>query len=126
MVIDKKTDTAWKAAEGGEQWLQLAFPMATTINEFKIQEDKSSSINHYVIQCYDDKATKWVTCFNGMHIRREFVAPIVSRRTRGVRLIVKSTKEGVPAITEFGAYNDTKAEVFNDPKGIAARHKVGQ
>ena len=53
------------------------------------------------------------------------MAPIVGRRTRAVRLVVRGTKNGVPAITEFEAYNNTGGEVFNDPKGIAARNRYG-
>ena len=131
MAIDGKPDTFWKpAAATGEQWLRLGFPAATTVNEFKIKEGPSSAISWYQIQYYDDKAAasnKWISCFNGMSIGGEFVAPIVSRTTRGVRLVVMSTKDGnPPCISEFEAYNDTSGEVLNDQNGPAAEGKVGK
>jgi hypothetical protein len=126
LAVDDDAETSWKAASSGDQWLELQFTSPITVNEFKLMEDKSSTIDRYAIQYYDDKAKKWTTCFNGMHIKREFVAPIVSRRTRGVRLVVKSSKSGLPAIAEFAAYNNTGGKPFSDPKGIAARNTYGQ
>jgi len=46
-------------------------------------------------------------CFKGRGIGPEFMAPIVSQTTRKVRLHVELMLAGQPAITEFGAYNDT-------------------
>jgi hypothetical protein len=126
LAIDGKLGTSWKATAASNQWLQIAFPAPTTINEIKLEEDPSSSIYRYAIQCYDDKTSRWVTCFNGRHIKREFVAPIISRRTRSVRLVVMGIKKGSPAIREFGIYNDTTGQVFNDPNGMKARHLVGK
>jgi len=107
MAIDRNATTFWKAASSNDQWLQLDFAGPTTINEFKIKEHPSSSVNRYVIQRWDDKASKWVGCFNGMSIGPEFMAPIVSRTTRKVRLFIMRTAGGNPCISEFEAYNDT-------------------
>jgi len=123
---DGKADTAWKATSAADQWLEIDFGKPTTINEFKIKEDPSSSVIRYVIQCWDDKASQWVGCFNGRGIGDGFVAPIVSRTTNKARLFVVRTKEGNPCIAEFAAYNDTTAEAFNDPNGVAATRRVGK
>ncbi len=49
-------------------------------------------------------------CFNGMSIGPGFIAPIVSRNTRKVRLFIVRTTSGNPSIAEFEAYNGaTKA-----------------
>ena len=66
-----------------------------------------------------------MSCFNGMGIGKDFIAPIVSRQTRAVRLVVKKTKNGKPLITKFGAYNG-KGKLFNDIGGLKARKLVGQ
>ena len=119
-VVDGNDGTAWKAEAAPEQWLELTFAAPTTINEFKLKEDPSSSIIRYVIQCWDAKTSKWVGCFNGRAIGADFVAPIISRSTTKVRLLVIQTTNGNPCITEFGAYNDTTGDAFNDPTGAKA------
>ncbi len=105
-AIDAKATTSWQAASATDQWLQIDFGRAATINEFKIKEDASSSIIRYVIECWDAKASRWVGCFNGMAIGAEFVAPIVGRTTTKTRLRVIRTTKGNPRIAEFEAYND--------------------
>ena len=124
--LDGDDATAWKATAATEQWLQIAFASPQTINEFKIREDPSSSVIRYVIQYWDTKNRQWMSCFNGRGIGREFVAPIVSRTTLGVRLMILQTTSGNPAITEFGAYNDPVGTPFNDPTGAAAVGVVGK
>ena len=104
---DGKPSTAWKAKSPADEWLQLDFGKLTTINEFKIKEHPSSSIIRYAIECWDDKAKGWVSCFNGRGIGPDFMAPIVSRTTPKVRLLVMRTTKGNPGISEFEAYNDT-------------------
>ncbi|MSQ95936.1 MAG: hypothetical protein EXR98_15470 [Gemmataceae bacterium] len=89
-----------------EQWVQIDFGAPTAVNEFKLKEDPSSSISRYRIECWDDKASRWVGCFNGMDIGKEFVAPIVGRTTTKARMVVMRTAKGAPAITSFEAYND--------------------
>ncbi len=106
-TINAAKPTAWKASKEADQWLQIEFPAPTAINEFKIKEDPSSSVSRYVIECWDDKAGRWVGCFNGLDIGAEFVAPIVSRTTTKARLLIKHTTKGAPAIVAFEAYNDT-------------------
>ena len=125
-VSDGDAATAWKAGAAADQWIQIVFPEEQTINEFRIKEDPSSSITRYEIQYADAKTKDWVSCFNGLAIGKEFIAPIVSRKTRGVRLRILGTKRGNPAITEFEAYNDTSGTVFNDPTGAAAVNVVGK
>jgi len=107
-AIDGKSNTFWSAAAPTNQWLTITFPAATVINEFKIREAPSSSVIRYAIECWDDKASRWISCFNGRAIGPEFMAPIVSRSTRAVRLFIMGTTSGNPSITEFEAYNDTK------------------
>jgi len=104
---DGKPATVWKAKSATDEWLQLDFGKPTTINEFKIKEGPSSAIIRYVIECWDDKARRWVSCFNGRSIGPDFMAPIVSRTTSKARLFVMKTTKGNPCISEFEAYNDT-------------------
>ncbi|HUT09194.1 MAG TPA: discoidin domain-containing protein [Thermoguttaceae bacterium] len=125
-AIDGNAATSWKAASSNDQWLQLDFAEPTTINEFKINEAPSSSVIRYVIQCWDDKESKWVGCFNGRTIGPDFMAPIVSRTTRKVRLFVMMTDSGNPCISAFEAYNDTTGEVFNVARGGVPPTRIGQ
>jgi len=112
-AIDRKAATSWKARASTDQWLQLDFPKPTTVNEFRIKEAPSSSIIRYVIECWDAKTGRWVGCFNGRAIGRDFIAPIVSRTTRKVRLFVIRTTRGNPCIGEFEVYNDTTGKLLN-------------
>ncbi|MBL7223215.1 MAG: discoidin domain-containing protein [Candidatus Brocadiae bacterium] len=105
-ATDRSTATSWKATASADQWLQLNFGKPTAVNEFRIREGASSSINRYVIECWSQRASRWVGCFNGMSIGPEFIAPIVSRNTRKVRLFIVRTASGNPCIAEFEAYND--------------------
>ena len=105
-AIDGKAATGWKAASSTDQWLQLDFGHPQTINKFRIKEDPPSSVVRYVIECWDDKAEKWIGCFNGLTIGADFIAPIVSRTTSKVRLLIKETSSGDPEIAEFEAYNE--------------------
>ena len=116
-ATDANAATAWKAEGVSEQWLQLEFAVPTTINEFKIKEAATSSISRYVIDCWDDKTSRWVGCFNGLEIGAEFMAPIVSRTTQKVRLFIKQSSKDHPTITEFEVYNDTTAGLTVDKLG---------
>ena len=116
-AIDQNAATFWKAASAKDQWLQLDFTRPTPITEFRIREDASSSVVRYVIEYWDAKDSRWVGCFNGRTIGPDFVAPIVSRTTQKVRLLVMRTTSGNPCISEFAAYNDTTGEIFNVPVG---------
>jgi len=109
--------TPIQAASSNDRRLQLDFARPTTINEFRIKEDASSSIIRYVIECWDAKDSRWVGCFNGRTIGPDFIAPIVSRTTQKARLFIMRTTGGNPAICSFEAYNDTTGEVFNVPVG---------
>jgi hypothetical protein len=106
-AIDKNPATCWKAASADDQWLELAFASPQTVNEFRIKEDPSSSVTRYVIECWDAKASRWVGCFNGRTIGPDFIAPIVSRTAKKVRLRIMKTDSGNPAISAFEVYNDT-------------------
>lgn len=99
----------WKAQKETNEWVQLDFATPVAINEFKLKEDPSSKISRYTIECWDDKAGRWVSCFNGIEIGADFVAPIVPRTTSKARLLVHRTAAGVPAIASFEAYLDTTA-----------------
>ena len=107
MAIDRQAATSWKAASPNDQWLQLDFGRPTAVSEFRIREDTSSSVIRYAIEYWDAKASRWVSCFNGRTIGPDVIAPIVSRRTRKVRLLVMRTENGNPGIGSFGAYYDT-------------------
>ena len=61
-------------ASAENPWLQIEFSKPTKINEFKLKEDPASSISRYRIECWDDKKSAWVGCFNGRNIGAEFVA----------------------------------------------------
>lgn len=106
-ATDRNPLTFWQAASSSDQWLQLDFASPTTLDEFRIKETASSSVIRYVIECWDDRAARWVGCFNGRTIGPDFIAPIVSRTTRKVRLFIARTTSGNPCIAEFAAYNDT-------------------
>jgi len=106
-AIDGNAATAWKATSANDQWLELVFAGPQAVNAFRIKEDPSSSVIRYAIECWDAKASRWVSCFNGRDIGPEFMAPIVSRTTKKVRLRIMGTKSGNPAISAFEVYNDT-------------------
>jgi hypothetical protein len=125
-VVDDDVATSWSAAESGEAWLQLDFGKPVTINEFKLKEAPSSSVNRYVIQCWDEKDSRWVGCFNGRGIGAEFVAPIVSRTTPKARLLILATDNGKPSIAEFAAYHDTTGDALNVARGSATPDRVGK
>jgi len=112
-AADGNAATAWKAQGSENEWIQLDFGKAVTVNEFKIKEEPSSSVVRYRIECWDDKESRWASCFNGRNIGGEFVAPIVGRTTTKARLLAIRTTSGNPAIAEFAAYHDTSGEVFN-------------
>jgi len=119
-AIDRSATTAWKATASADQWLQLDFARPTAISEFRIREDASSSVIRYAIECWDAKASQWVGCFNGRSIGPDFIAPIVSRRTRKVRLRVMRTESGNPGIGSFEAYYDTTGWLPITPAGQPA------
>jgi len=125
-AIDGNAATAWKATSANDQWLQLDFTRPTAISEFRIKEDASSSVVRYVIECWDAKDSRWVGCFNGRTIGADFIAPIVSRTTQKVRLLVVKTNSGNPCIGEFAVYNDTTGEVFNVPVGGVPPGQAGK
>lgn len=53
-AADDDATTSWKPEAFENEWIQLDFGKATTVNEFKIKEDPSSSIIRYSIECWDD------------------------------------------------------------------------
>ncbi len=136
-ATDGKPETAWKAASSQSQWIQIDFGRPTRVNEFMLREHPDSSVSRYVIQCWDDKTSAWVGCFNGMGIGPAFMAPIVARTTRKARLLVLRTARGNPAIVEFEAYHDTTSgpRTVNDShasvayagpwKTYASPHEIG-
>ena len=106
--------------------VELDFGKPVALNEFRIAEAPGSSIERYTVQCWDDKQSTWVGCFNGRAIGYDFIAPIVSRTTSKARLIVLRTAKGSPAISGFDAYNDTTGDVFNIPRGGTPPMRVGR
>jgi hypothetical protein len=116
-AIDKNPATCWKAVSADDQWLELAFAGVQAVNEFRIKEDPSSSIIRYVIECWDAKASRWIGCFNGRAIGPDFIAPIVSRTTKKMRLRILKTESGNPAIGAFQVYNDTTRGLPVKPNG---------
>jgi hypothetical protein len=125
-AVDGRDETAWRPEKATAQWLELTFAAQTTINEFRLREEASSSIIRYAIEYWDTKSNQWRSCFNGRGIGGDFIAPIVSRSTRKVRLMILQTTAGNPGITEFGVYNDPVGTHFNDPTGAAAVGVVGK
>ena len=107
------------------QWFQLDFAQPVTINEFKLKEE-GGAIARYVIEYWDDKTAKWVSCFNGAGIGAEFVAAIVSRTTTKARLTVLRAGDAKPALTAFEAYNDTPGDPFKVAKGGVTPNRVGK
>ena len=114
---DRNPATSWRPAAPGEQWLELDFGRPTTISEFRLREDPSSSVTRYVIELWSTRRSRWVSCFNGRQIGRGFIAPIVTRRVRKARLRILRTAQGVPAIAEFEAYHDTTGWQRKHSKG---------
>jgi len=125
-VSDEDLSTSWKPRAGGEQWVQLDFGRTKRVNEFKIREAKGSSVIRYSIDCWDSKASRWVSCFNGREIGKEFVAPIVSRLTSKARLRIIRTNSSAPVITEFSAYNDTRGKPVNLKRGNQVPQLIGK
>ena len=106
-AIDGNAATAWKATSAHDQWLELAFAAPQAVNSFRIREDPSSSVIRYAIECWDAKTSRWMSCFNGRAIGPDFIAPIVGRMAKKVRLLILRTNSGNPAISAFEVYNDT-------------------
>jgi hypothetical protein len=117
-VNDGQVNTFWKPAPGTTPWIQLDFGKPTTVNEFKLGEDASSSVKRYSIEYWDDKLGRWQSCFNGMAIGSSFVAPIVERTTTKVRLNILRVEKEAAAITTFEAFHDTSGEIFSVPRGL--------
>lgn len=109
-----------------EFWIQLNFGKRTTVNEFRIKEKESSSVIRYVIELWDTQNSTWKSCFNGLSIGDEFVAPIVERKTTKARLRVIHTKAGQPQIAEFTAYNDPLGAEWNVKRGENTPNRVGK
>ena len=109
-----------------EFWVQLNFGKPTTVNEFRIKEKESSSVIRYVIELWDTKNSTWMSCFNGLSIGTEFVAPIVERKTTKARLRVIGTKAGQPKISEFAAFKDPLGEEWNVKRGENTPNRVGK
>ncbi len=114
------------SADTEGQWFQLDFGRPVSVNEFKIKEASTSSISRYVIEYWDDKKVRWVSCFNGADIGAEFVASIVTRTISKARLKVIRTHKDKAGITAFEAYNDSPGDSFNVPMGGAAPNCVGK
>jgi len=115
--IPAKQSASTQATASDGHWFQLDFGKPVEVNEFKIKEATTSSITRYVIQYWDDKKSRWASCFNGAGIGAEFVAPIVGRTTSKARLLVLRTNKDKPALSSFEAYNDTRGD---DPALAAA------
>ena len=122
---DGDLGTAWIGGTSDNEWIQFSFEEAQSVNEIRIREDPASSITRYQIQYADPVSNTWKSCFNGMHIGNEFVAPIVNFRTKALRLKIMATDKGRPAIREFEAYLGS-GRLFNDPDGTAATRIVGK
>ncbi|MAT47875.1 MAG: hypothetical protein CMO35_10675 [Verrucomicrobiaceae bacterium] len=122
---DGDLKTSWIGGPGEGEWLQLSFHEPRTINELRIREDPASSITRYQVQYADPVTRTWKSCFNGMHIGGDFIAPIVERRTKGLRLKIIATKKGRPVIREFEAYRGS-GRPFNDSDGTKAIQVVGR
>ena len=101
---DGNTASAWRPASPANEWLELDFASPTLVNEFRLREEAGSSINRYTIQYWDGTTSAWVGCFNGRTMGTNFIAPIVSRTTTKLRLLITSTTTGTPGIAEFEAY----------------------
>jgi sulfatase modifying factor 1 len=106
--------------------MELHFRKPTVVNAFKIKEAPTSAVSRYVIECWDDKKSDWVGCFNGAAIGAEFVAPIVGRTTSKARLSILKTAAGGSKVTSFEAYNDTAGEVYNAMTGGKPSSHVGK
>jgi len=109
-----------------ERWIQLDFGKRVTVNEFRLGEKPTSSVTRYIIECWDEKRSRWASCFNGRGIGSTFVAPIVSRSTSKARLRLIATKKGSPQVTEFSAFNDPPGEPWNVARGRPTPNRVGR
>lgn len=101
---DGNTASVWRPSSSANEWLQIDFASPTVVNEFRLREEAGSAINRYTIQYWDSTTSTWVGCFNGRTMGTNFIAPIVTRTTTKVRLLVGSTTSGTPGIAEFEAY----------------------
>lgn len=108
------------------QSLQLDFGKPTRVNEFKLKEAPTSSVVRYVIEYWDDKQSKWRSCFNGLGIGAEFKAPIVPRTMQKARLVIMRTTKDKPEITAFEAFHDASGEPVNVPRGGVPTGRPGK
>ena len=121
----RKLDATVKT-DANAKSIELDFGRTVTINEFRISEESASSVRRYVIECWDQKRSRWVSCFNGRKIGQAFVAPIVARKTSRARLRWTRTDRGPAQISEFSAFDDPPGEPFNLARGQAMPDRVGR
>ncbi|MCE9609222.1 MAG: autotransporter-associated beta strand repeat-containing protein [Chthoniobacter sp.] len=101
---DGNVSSIWRPASAANEWLELDFAGPTLVNEFRLREEAGSSISRYTVQYWDSATSSWVGCFNGRTMGSNFIAPIVSRTTTKLRLLITATTAGTPGIAEFEAY----------------------
>lgn len=115
-----------KANENGIQSMTLDFGKPVKVTDFRLKEE-GSIVARYSVEYFDAKTSKWLSCFNGMGIGGDFVAPIATRTFQKARLNIIRTSNNEPAkITAFEAYNDALGDPLNVPKGQAVPNRAGK
>lgn len=103
-VIDGRTSTAWRGASASNQWVQLDFGRAITLDKFVVEQAPGSAINDFVLQYWNGRVWKDLfTSWSPMGSTRYL--PTWGVTTARVRLFITSTAGGAPAISEFRAFN---------------------
>ncbi len=109
-INDGDGATAWSGTSASKQWVQLSFAKPINLDTFVVEQAPGSSINNFVLQYWTGSAWKDIfTSWSAMGSKR--FMPTWRVTASKVRLCINSTESGLPAITEFMAYDSTQAGV---------------
>ena len=110
----------WNAGgDGGDQWLEVAFPQPLTIDRTVITE-RFDRVTGYEIQYFDEGANSWKTCHSGGALgvnKEDRFTPV---KTRRLRLYVKGVNANSVSIEEFAVYGGDSGNLALDQTGITA------
>jgi hypothetical protein len=101
---DNNAATGWTAAGRTGEWLQLDFKRKTRLDYFVVGQTQESSINNFVLQYWEEGGWRDIfTSYSAMGPRRYM--PTRSISTVRVRLLIHSTANGFPGISEFACFD---------------------
>ena len=108
----------WNATDGPNQWLEVAFPQAVTIDRTVITE-RYDRVTGYEIQYYDEAAGRWVTCCTGDRLgagKEDRFEPVTTKR---LRLYVSGVSVNSVSIEEFEVYGGDSGNLALDTTELA-------